>query len=199
METEKINLIEVGKRVKEAREAKKLSQAALAGMMFLSQNAIAKIEKGKTAKINLDHIHQIAEICGVLEDYLLLRCDYRTMDELYKAMSDRSEKVNMMWQVFLSRIATNIGYDCSILQGYQEGFENSNTLFVFKDGEGKEFYFDWFDSIYPLLDDITAHSGLALKRMIARAAIKESVEKMKKEGDDSNGKDEREKEQEVKR
>ena len=184
-----------GDRVKEVRKLAGLSREDLAKRLGYSRGLVDAIEQGRR-NLTYENAERIAAECKCSVDYLLLRSDYRTSTEMYKAMSDRSEKISLMWKVFLSRVAESIGYDFYLFQGYQEEFENSGTLFVFRDEKGKEFFFDYSEDIFPLLDEIKAHSGLALKRMIAKAAIDEM---MKKEGDDSNGKDEREKEQEVKR
>ena len=187
-----------GERVREVRKLAGLSREDLAKRLGYSRGLVDAIEQGRR-NLTYENAERIAAECKCSVDYLLLRSDYRTSTEMYKAMSDRSEKISLMWKVFLSRVAENIGYDFYLFQGYQEEFENSGTLFVFRDEKGKEYFFDYVDDIFPLLDEIQAHSGLALKRMIAKAAIKESAKAKEKEGDVSNGKGEREEEQEGKR
>ena len=184
MENKENSYKEKGKRVKEVRKLAGLSREDLANSLGYSRGLVDAIEQGRR-NLTYENAERIATVCKCSVDYLLLRSDYRTSTEMYKAMSDRSEKISLMWKVFLSRVAESIGYDFYLFQGYREGFENSGTLFVFRDEKGKEYYFDYADDIFPLLDEIKAHSGLALKRMIAKEAIKELTERS-----DSNGKEE---------
>ena len=171
-ETEKLNLIEVGKRVKEVREAKKLSQAALAEKLFLSQNAIAKIEKGKTAKINLEHIHKIAEQCGCSEDYLLLRTEYRTRKESVQALIGKMQNTDAMWTAFIDYVALLSGYSMKVCENGHEQADGSLSIdpqapyLIFENGSGSHDFTMRDINIY--MEDITRYAELRLQMMIER-------------------------------
>lgn len=168
-ETTKLNLIKVGERVKEVREAKKLSQTALAEKMFVSQNVIAKIEKGKTAKVNLDHIHKIADICGVLEDYLLLRCDYRTINDLWSAGSDEIVAEGQAMETVLRMSAQCAGLKMNV-DSINLGELSTKKCYHFTNDDGKEVSYTAVE-IDSFFLDVKWYAECLFKRMIEKDSI----------------------------
>lgn len=61
---------EIGRRIKRQREAKNLSQAALARMLKLSRPALANIEAGRQ-RIYIHHLFEIAARLDTLPGYLV--------------------------------------------------------------------------------------------------------------------------------
>ncbi len=96
----------IGKRIKEAREEKGLTQEKLAESLDVSNAYISKIERGKTT-INLE---RLAEICVVLEEsteYLLngansLSQDYMRNEILELLEGCSAEKIKLITAVIKS-------------------------------------------------------------------------------------------------
>ena len=61
----------IGKRIRNAREKKKMTQEQLGSKIGISKSAISKIECGKQKEPNLDLINSIARELGVRAEYLL--------------------------------------------------------------------------------------------------------------------------------
>ena len=93
----------IGKRIKQARENKGLTQEKLAEYLDVSNAYISKIERGKTP-INLD---RLSEICVVLEEsteYILNGANSATGDYLRNEIIDMldgcsAEKINLIAKV----------------------------------------------------------------------------------------------------
>jgi transcriptional regulator with XRE-family HTH domain len=80
----------IGKRIKQAREHKGLTQEKLAESLEVSNAYISKIERGKTP-INLD---RLSEICGILEEsteYILNGANKSAGDYLRNEIIDMLE------------------------------------------------------------------------------------------------------------
>ena len=65
-----INLLEMGKRIKNLRLKQKKTQAYFADMVYISPSYLALIENGKRT-VTIDVLAQIANVCDVRTDYLL--------------------------------------------------------------------------------------------------------------------------------
>ena len=79
-EEKKNNTIETGKRVRRAREHKGLTQAQLAEKIHCTQGLVNMIEAGRRG-LTKDNVGAVADACGVLTDYLLLRDGFMTAEE----------------------------------------------------------------------------------------------------------------------
>lgn len=60
----------LGERIRQARRARGMGQGELAGKVELSQNAMHKIEVGRTPDPRLSHVRAIAEVLNVSLEYL---------------------------------------------------------------------------------------------------------------------------------
>lgn len=65
-----VNLIEMGKRIKDLRIKQNKTQKYFADMIYISPSYLALIEQGKRT-ITIDVLAQIAKVCDVTTDYLL--------------------------------------------------------------------------------------------------------------------------------
>lgn len=77
-----IDINKVGERIKELRKKNGLSQEKLAEKIYLTQNAISKIEKGNIKNLKLEHLVKIAECFNVSCDYLCCGKDSNSILEL---------------------------------------------------------------------------------------------------------------------
>ncbi len=68
-------LVKVGKRLKELRTAKGLSQKALGEKLGIAQNTIAQYEK-ELANPSLDILVKLADFFDTTTDYILGRIDF---------------------------------------------------------------------------------------------------------------------------
>lgn len=66
---------DIGKRIKQAREAKHLTQEELGNFLGLNKSSIQRYETGKIAKIKLPILENIAFILGVNPSWLALKTD----------------------------------------------------------------------------------------------------------------------------
>lgn len=172
-ESGRLNLIEVGKRVREVREAKNLSGEELGARINRSQNAISKIERGLTAKVNIDNIRLIAKECDVSEDYLLLRSDYKTRKEEIQAIVGKMQDNDVMWMEFMKYIATYAGYKMSNCDNFNNMGEcvfdakKLNEPYLLFENEASSCNISIRDTnIY--MEDITRYAELRLNMMIER-------------------------------
>lgn len=67
--------IEIGKRIKEARTNKKMTQEHLGKLLGLNKSTIQRYETGKIDKIKLPILENIAVILNVNPSWLALKCD----------------------------------------------------------------------------------------------------------------------------
>lgn len=65
-----IDLVEIGKRIKQLRLKKQKTQEFFADLIYISPSYLALIENGKRT-MTLDVLAQIAKVCDVSVDYLL--------------------------------------------------------------------------------------------------------------------------------
>jgi SOS-response transcriptional repressor LexA len=88
----------IGSRVKEAREAKGLTQAELAAIVKppMAQQSIGDIESGKTKNPRPDTIQKIAEALGVKKEWLLIgdEVEKYTAPTYYLPMFSFQEMIN---------------------------------------------------------------------------------------------------------
>ena len=163
---------ERGRRVKEARKRKKLTQGQLAEAIICSRNNLAMIERGERG-LTLENAEAIASVCGVLSDWLLLRVDYPTKEELYNHFSKQFSDEMAMWDMFVKRISRIAGYDFYREQSNDYEDIHTNFAYAFRDKDGIEYPFDWSDSIIPMLDTIEAHAVLELQRLVRKKQIED--------------------------
>ena len=159
---EKLNLIEVGKRVREVRKEKGLSGEALGEAIHRSQNTISKIEMGKSGA-TIENLRAIAKECGVLEDYLLLRTDYKTKAEFLKDTINKLQETDLMWRAFLNHIAIVSGYEYTELP-HQNGVSLDEPYILYS--KGKESYSLSMKEINAYMKDIEWYASLRLQKMI---------------------------------
>lgn len=172
-ETERINLIEVGKRVREVREAtirngKRLSQTALGKEIGYSQNNINKIEHGNTSKVNLDTIKAIATVCGCSEDYLLLRSDFKTRQEEIKAGIGQMQNHDIMIMSFIRYVAEFSGYtitEADRANVSPDDLIQSPYLLFEKDGQRKSLS---LRETNDFINQVERHAALSLQMILDR-------------------------------
>jgi len=70
-----LNTVEIGKRIKQARDAKHITQEELGNLLGLNKSSIQRYETGKVAKIKLPILENIAFILGVNPSWLALKTD----------------------------------------------------------------------------------------------------------------------------
>jgi len=86
-------MLMLGKRLKELREEKGLTQQELAKIMNLSQQTIGHYEVGR-AKPDVDTLNRLANFFGTTVDYLLGRTDVRNPNN--KSDEDFPEDVKVL-------------------------------------------------------------------------------------------------------
>lgn len=173
---EKLNLFEVGRRVREVREAKGLSGEELGARINRSQNAISKIELGQTAKVNLDNIRLIAVECDTTEDYLLLRSPYKTHQEEVRALIGQMRNNDAMWTAFLKHIALYSGYEFDEADRNEISSVDVNAPYIVFKKFGSE---EWLSmrETNTFINDIERYAEMRLKTIFERR-----VQNGKKEG-----------------
>ncbi len=88
-------------RIKELREEAKISQAELASMLGVTQQALSNYENG-LREPDLDTINKIANYFGVSIDYLLCRTNVRNSDIIEEAIKDDPE-LERIWNMLNNR------------------------------------------------------------------------------------------------
>jgi DNA-binding Xre family transcriptional regulator len=68
---ERLNVAEVGKRLRQRRTGQQLSQQALAQMMKIPQGWISELEHGKRPHLEADTIYRICQALDCTTDYLV--------------------------------------------------------------------------------------------------------------------------------
>lgn len=92
----------LGKRLKELRESKGITQQELAKIMNLSQQTIGHYEVGR-AKPDADTLNHLADYFGTTVDYLLGRTNIRNpADEITEAVKDDPELADF-WNILGER------------------------------------------------------------------------------------------------
>ncbi len=69
-----INMVDIGKRIKELRVAQHIKQADLANAIGVATNTVCQYEKG-TSKLSIDVLINLAEFFDISTDYLLCLID----------------------------------------------------------------------------------------------------------------------------
>lgn len=67
--------VEIGKRIKQAREAKCMSQEDLGNQLGLNKSTIQRYESGQVQRIKLPILENMAKILGVNPSWLVLKSD----------------------------------------------------------------------------------------------------------------------------
>ncbi|AEE98054.1 helix-turn-helix domain-containing protein [Mahella australiensis] len=88
-------------RIKELREEAKISQAELASILGVTQQALSNYENG-LREPDLDTINKIANYFGVSIDYLLCRTNVRNSDVIEEAIKDDPE-LERIWNMLNNR------------------------------------------------------------------------------------------------
>lgn len=70
-----MNNIEIGKRIKHARDAKSMSQEELGSQLGLNKSTIQRYESGQVQRIKLPILENMAKILGVSPSWLILKSD----------------------------------------------------------------------------------------------------------------------------
>lgn len=96
-----------GERLREAREAKKLSQADLAERTGLQPSAISHFETGRRAP-SFDNLRKLADALEVSTDYLLGREVAPAAGPLYDSLFRHAGKISTEALESLTRIAEQL-------------------------------------------------------------------------------------------
>ena len=67
--------IEIGKRIKQARESRKMSQEELGSLLGLNKSSIQRYESGQVQRIKLPILENMAKILNVNPNWLVLKAD----------------------------------------------------------------------------------------------------------------------------
>ena len=67
--------LEIGKRIKEAREIRELTQEQLGKELGMNKSTVQRYETGQVAKIKLPVLESIAKVLNVNPDWLVLKSD----------------------------------------------------------------------------------------------------------------------------
>ena len=85
-----VNLIEMGARIKKLRTDQNKTQKYFADMLYISPSYLTLIEQGKRT-VTIDVLAQIAKVCDVSTDYLLLGTSYEQAENNYRTFQRLSE------------------------------------------------------------------------------------------------------------
>ncbi len=94
----------IGRRIKEVRMERKISQEELAEKLNISVSFVSRWETGR-AQINLKRLIEISKILEVTTDYLLSGSETETRNYLSREFSSILEKCNSNQQKFIYRVA----------------------------------------------------------------------------------------------
>lgn len=102
----------IGNRIRQAREAKGITQEVLAKAMSVSNVYISKIERGKTP-INLDNLSKICDTLDATVEYLLTGAstsasDYMQHEIINMLRGCSPEKIRLIAQV-IKPIVDDVG------------------------------------------------------------------------------------------
>lgn len=97
----------IGKRIKEARRAKNLTQEALSEKMDLSVAFLSRVERG-SSHINLTRLNQICDILDVSEGYILNGADSTKKNYLDKEFAELLKKCSPEKQKMIYEIAKTV-------------------------------------------------------------------------------------------
>ena len=85
-----IDLVEMGKRIKNLRKKANKTQKYFADMLFISPSYLTLIEQGKRT-VTIDVLAQLAKVCDVSVDYLLFGISYEQTENNYRTFQRLSE------------------------------------------------------------------------------------------------------------
>ena len=94
----------IGRRIKNARLAKKLKQEELADEIDVSFAYMSRVERGKS-KVNLRRLTQIAEVLNVSPGYLLTGSNVSSKDYLKEDFKDILAKCTPEQQKFIYKVS----------------------------------------------------------------------------------------------
>lgn len=94
----------IGKRIREARIEKHMTQEELADQLDLSVAFLSRVEKG-TSHINLKRLIQVAEILGLSPGEILTGSNILSQDYLRKDFSQVLTKCTPIQQKFIYKVA----------------------------------------------------------------------------------------------
>lgn len=97
----------IGKRIKEARRAKNLTQEALSEQLDLSVAFLSRVERG-SSHINLKRLNQICDILDVSEGYILNGADSTKDNYLNKEFAELLKKCPPEKQKMIYEIAKTV-------------------------------------------------------------------------------------------
>lgn len=97
----------IGSRIKEARNAKKLTQEDLSEQLDVSVAFLSRVERG-SSHINLKRLSQICDILEVSQGYVLEGTDSTKDDYLNKEFADLLKKCTPEKQKLIYDIAKTI-------------------------------------------------------------------------------------------
>ena len=167
-EEKKNNTIETGKRVRRAREHKGLTQAQLAEKIHCTQGLVNMIEAGRRG-LTKDNVGAVADACGVLTDYLLLRDGFMTAEEKRDAEIGAKYYGNVKREEMLKILSEKSGYslyDADMLFLGDMLSENKVSC-VIVDEKGEKTAFTW-NEVCDLAEDIEEYAAMRIRRTIAK-------------------------------
>lgn len=90
-----MNNVEIGKRIKQARDSKSLSQEELGSQLGLNKSTIQRYESGQVQRIKLPILENMAKILGVNPSWLVLKSNdpIPIKSNISGAISDRIYQV----------------------------------------------------------------------------------------------------------
>ena len=97
----------IGSRIKEARQAKKLTQENLSEQLDVSVAFLSRIERG-SSHINLKRLNQICDILEISEGYILNGADSEQTNYLNKEFAELLAKCSPEKQKMIYEIAKTI-------------------------------------------------------------------------------------------
>ncbi len=93
-----MNSVEIGKRIKQVRESKNLSQDDLAKRLGLNKSSIQRYESGQVQRIKLPVIENMAAFLGVNPSWLILKTDDPTPTINNFTLSDNENKLLFIYR-----------------------------------------------------------------------------------------------------
>lgn len=74
------NAAEFGKRIKDIRKKKKMTQGKLAELLYISEDSVSNFETGKTMCVP-EHITKMCQIFNISADYFYFGKEYSLQDD----------------------------------------------------------------------------------------------------------------------
>lgn len=155
-----------GQRVKEVRRAAGLSRDELAEILGYSRGLVDAIEQGHR-NLTLENAEKIAAACNVLEDYLLLKTDFKTHAEAIRDNIHKLQNDDVMWMAFIKHITLYAGYEFK--EADRDGISSVDVnapYIVFKRPEAEK-WLSLRETNY-FIDDIERYAEMRLKTIFDR-------------------------------